>query len=222
MWWNISNCSLSMLLLPLNFKYSFKNREKSRFHKIQHTINFLFAFFWSALVMYNLHTKSTNFKHTIQWTLTSGFSCVATTSIMTRNISAVSGSFPPCFCIESLQTSPWSWPTADLLSINTVTGFLPFLEFHIIDMIQYKDFCTWLFYFEIQPWCCMYPVYSFLLLNTISLYGYTTIYYLFTVYGHLDCFQSGATMNICLHIFVRMCFHFPLFNTQKWNCWDIH
>lgn len=113
--------------------------------------------------MYNLHAKNLWFKeHSVQWPPPQSWQ---RTFPLPQQI--CSDNF-----VESSHPSPWSLTTSDLLSITMV---LSFLEFHIINIIQYEDFCTWLFSF-LSMMLYVHIAYSFLLLNTISLYVYTMIY----------------------------------------------
>ena len=77
---------------------------------------------------------------------------------------------------------------------------------------------------------CISVVHSFLLLNNIPLYGYTTFCFPFAKCWIAGCFQfeviiNKATTNIhvqfCGFFFflVKISCHFSWLNTQKWNCW---
>lgn len=86
---------------------------------------------------------------------------------------------------------------------------LPILGLHRSGIIQYVFFCIWLLSFSFwdsSVLLLMSIVHSFWLLNSILLYGYTTIYY-HDLVEHLSWFQFGALRNkvdqkFLVHIFL--------------------
>lgn len=103
---------------------------------------------------------------------------------------------------EAAHPSSWALATTNLLSITMV---LPFLEFHMIVIIQYEDVYTWPFHFwDLSMMSYASPVCFFLLLNTISLYGCTTFY--LSIHSW-QTFETVLICDYCEHLYMSLWGH---------------
>ena len=140
--------------------------------------------------------------------------------------SAYSSLASPCPAYSSF---PNLW---QLLIFFTVSMILPFLECHILRIMQYVAFSDWLL-----SLCNMYLgffhifhgliAHFFLAVNNIPLYGYTTVY----VFIHLlkdilvaskfwqlwvKLLETSVCRLLCGHKFST-----PLVNAKEHNCWIV-
>lgn len=84
-----------------------------------------------------------------------------------------------------------------------------FLEFYINKIIQYILFLCGFFHpiLRFHP-CCYHVVLSFLLLGSISLYGYTTIFLYIHLCGHLLWDLAKSFIKCKPHIYQEDCWWF--------------
>ena len=106
---------------------------------------------------------------------------------------------------------PFSLPPLATTDFFTVSIILPFLECHIVEIIQYVAFSDWILWFSntqlkfchVSPWFDS----SFLFIAEVNstVWMYDSLFIHSPLEGHADCFQVWAVKNkAAINIFVQI------------------